>query len=146
MVNIIELVADTPKDSVTGTPGADTITIGATGGMVNGSGGADTITLASTGSAVDYVILDYAHGSATKAGAAAVNNFADGVDKFAFTGLTNGVSDLTVVAGDTAGSSLISIKASASASGYEEYLMHVDVAHTLLSPLGVDFVTVESIV
>jgi hypothetical protein len=143
---IIELVADTPKDSVTGTPGADTIAIGATGGMVNGSGGADTITLAATGSGVDYVLLDYDLGSSTKAGAATVTNFTDGTDKFAFTGLTNGVSDLTVVAGDTAGDSLISIKASASASGYEEYLMHVTgVAYGLLSPLGVDFVTVESI-
>ena len=53
---------------------------------------------------------------------------------------------LTVVAGDTAADSLISIKASASASGAEEYLMHVTgVAYTLLSPLGVDYISVTDL-
>jgi len=141
---IVELVASTPTNSISGTSGADSITALSSGGVINGYGGADTIAL---GSGTDYVILDYSAGSATKAGAATVTSFTDGTDKFAFTGLTNGVSDLTVVAGDTAGDSLISIKASASASGAEEYLMHVTgVAYSLLSPLGVDYVSVEDIV
>ena len=141
---IVELVASTPTNSISGTSGADSITALSTGGTINGYGGADTITL---GAGTDYVILDYSAGSATKAGAATVANFVDGTDKFVINGLTNGVSDLTVVAGDTAGDSLISIKASASASGAEEYLMHVtDVAYTLLSPLGIDYVTVADIV
>jgi len=140
---IVELVASTPTNSISGTSGADSITALSSGGTINGYGGADTITL---GAGTDYVILDYSAGSATKAGAATVANFVDGTDKFVINGLTNGVSDLTVVAGDTAGDSLISIKASASASGAEEYLMHVtDVAYTLLSPLGIDYVTVAEI-
>ena len=141
---IVELVASKATNSISGTSGADSITALSSGGVINGYGGADTIAL---GSGTDYVILDYFAGSATKAGAATVTNFTDGTDKFALGGLTNGVSDLTVVAGDTAGDSLISIKASASASGAEEYLMHVTgVAYSLLSPLGVDYVSVEDIV
>ena len=141
---IVELVASTPTNSISGTSGADSITALSSGGTINGYGGADTITL---GAGTDYVILDYSAGSATKAGAATVANFVDGTDKFVINGLTNGVSDLTVVAGDTAGDSLISIKASASASGAEEYLMHVTgVAYSLLSPLGVDYVAVADIV
>ena len=141
---IVELVASTPIDSISGTSGVDTIDTGDTGVMVNGYGGADSITL---GTSKDYVVLNSTDGSATKAGAATVANFVDGTDKFVINGLTNGVSDLTVVAGDTAGDSLISIKASASASGAEEYLMHVtDVAYNVLSPLGIDYVTVADIV
>ena len=92
------------------------------------------------------MLIGYADGSATAAGAPTVTNFTDGTDKFAFTGLTNGVADLNVVAGTTAADSLISIKASASGSGAEEYLMHVTgVAYTLLSPLGSDYIAVADI-
>jgi hypothetical protein len=136
---IVELVASTPKDSVTGTSLAEDITIGATGGMVNGKGGADIITLASTGSAVDYVVLSSALGSTTEAGAAAVHNFTDGTDKFALDGLT--ASQLTVAAAsDNAAASVISITASG------EYLMYVTgVAASALSPLGIDFMLVADI-
>jgi hypothetical protein len=133
---IVELVASTPKDSITGTSGADTITAASTGGMVNGMGGVDTITL---GSGTDYVILDFAAGSATKAGAGTVTNFTDGTDKFVLSDLT--ASQLTVAEGTTSADSLISIKASASASGAEEFLMYVTgVTTSYLSPLGIDFI------
>jgi hypothetical protein len=138
---IVELVAATPKDSVTGTSGADSITVASTGGMVNGMGGADTIAL---GSGTDYVILGATLGSATKAGAATVTNFTDGTDKFALSGLTT--SQLTVAEGTTSADSLISIKATASASGAEEFLMHVTgVATSALSPLGIDYMLVADI-
>jgi hypothetical protein len=138
---IIELVADTPKDSITGTSGADAITIASTGGMVNGMGGADTITL---GSGTDYVILSSTLGTQTKANAATVTNFTDGTDKFALDGLT--ASQLTVAQGTTAADSVISIKATAAASGYEEFLMHVTgVATSALSPLGIDYMLVADI-
>ena len=141
---IVELVASTPVDSVTGTSLAEDITIGATGGIVNGKGGADIITLASTGSAVDYVVLSSALGSTTEAGAAAVHNFTDGTDKFALDGLT--ASQLTVAAGTTSDDALISIKATETASGYEESLMHVTgVAASSLSPLGIDYMLVADI-
>jgi len=140
---IVELVEGGAVNSIVGTSGVDSITAPSTGVLINGNGGADTIAL---GSGTDYVLIGYADGSATAAGAPTVTNFTDGTDKFAFTGLTNGVSDLNVVAGTTAADSLISIKASASASGAEEYLMHVTgVAYTLLSPLGVDYISVDLI-
>jgi hypothetical protein len=136
---IVELVASTPVDRVTGTSLAEDITIGATGGIVNGKGGADIITLASTGSAVDYVVLSSALGSTTEAGAAAVHNFTDGTDKFALDGLT--ASQLTVAAAsDNAAASVISITASG------EYLMYVTgVAASALSPLGIDYMLVADI-
>jgi hypothetical protein len=141
---IIELVADTPKDSVNGTPGADTISISATGGMVSGNGGKDTITLSTTTSGVDYVILGSTHGTQTKADVSTVTNFTDGTDKFALDGLT--ASQLTVAAGTTSNDALISIKATETASGYEEYLMHVTgVAASSLSPLGIDYMLVADI-
>jgi hypothetical protein len=138
---IVELVASTPKDSITGTSGADSITIASTGGMVNGMGGADTITL---GSGTDYVILSSALGTQTKANAATVTNFTDATDKFALDGLTT--SQLTVAEGTTSADSVISIKASETASGYEEFLMHVTgVATSALSPLGTDYMLVADI-
>ena len=138
---VVELVEGGAVNSIIGTSGVDSITAPSTGVLINGNGGADTIAL---GSGTDYVLIGYADGSATAAGAPTVTNFTDGIDKFAFTGLTNGVSDLNVVAGTTAADSLISIKASASGSGAEEYLMHVTgVAYTLLSPLGVDYISVD---
>jgi hypothetical protein len=138
---IVELVASTPKDSITGTSGADTITAASTGGMVNGMGGADTITL---GSGTDYVILGATLGTQTKAAAATVTNFTDGTDKFALDGLTT--SQLTVAEGTTSSDSVISIKATETASGYEEFLMHVTgVATSALSPLGIDYMLVSDI-
>jgi hypothetical protein len=138
---IIELVADTPKDSVTGTSGVDAITVASTGGMVNGMGGADTIAL---GSGTDYVILTSTLGTQTKANAATVTNFTDGTDKFALDGLT--ASQLTVAEGTTSADSVISIKATETASGYEEFLIHVTgVATSALSPLGIDYMLVSDI-
>ena len=140
---VVELVEGGAYNTITGTSGVDAITAPSTGALINGNGGADTIAL---GSGTDYVLIGYADGSATAAGAPTVTNFTDGTDKFAFTGLTNGVSDLNVVAGTDAADSLISIKASASASGAEEYLMHVTgVAYTYLSPLGSDYISVDLI-
>ncbi|MGY8792024.1 MAG: hypothetical protein ACKVKR_17380, partial [Pseudomonadales bacterium] len=142
---IVELISTTSKDALTGTSGDDSLTASTTGGVINGKGGADTLALAATGSGIDYVVLDKADGSATKAGAATVTNFADATDKFALVGLTT--ADLTVSEGDTSSDTLISIKASASTSGAEEYLMHVTgVATGLLSPLGIDYVLMADIV
>ena len=136
---IVELTASTSRDSLTGTSGDDSLTASTAGGVINGNGGADTLVLATTGNGVDFVILDKADGSATKAGAATVTNFADGTDKLTLFGLTT--ADLTVSEGDTSSDTLISIKASASTSGAEEYLMHVTgVATGLLSPLGIDYI------
>ena len=44
---IVELVASTPTNSISGTSGADSITALSSGGVINGYGGADTITLGS---------------------------------------------------------------------------------------------------
>jgi hypothetical protein len=135
---IVELVAETPISSVTGTSGADALASGNNGMLINGSGGADTIAL---GTGKDYVILAKTDGSETKAGAATVTDFkTSGADKFLLEGLTS--ADISVEAGTTSSDSLISVKAASSTSGNVEYLMHVTgIAVASLDVLSADFIT-----
>jgi hypothetical protein len=112
----VELVASTPKDTITGTDGADTIAGGSTAEVINPGMGADTI---STGSGVDFIVLAAGDGSTTLSSASTVSDFTNGTDKFALEGSLT-FSDLTVAAdATTASDTVISITATS------EYLMTV---------------------
>jgi hypothetical protein len=112
----VELVASTPKDTITGTDGADTIAGGSTAEVINAGMGKDTI---STGSGADFIVLASGDGSTTLANSNTVSDFTNGTDKFALEGSLT-FSDLTVAADATTSSdTVISITATS------EYLMTV---------------------
>jgi hypothetical protein len=112
----VELVASTPKDTITGTDGADTVAGTSLSEVINSGMGKDTIT---TGSGSDIIVLAAGDGSTTLANSNTVSDFTDVTDKFALEGSLT-FSDLTVAAdATTASDTVVSVTATS------EYLMTI---------------------
>jgi hypothetical protein len=93
----VELVASTPKNTITGTDGADTVAGTSSAEVINAGMGKDTI---STGGGADVIVLAAGDGSTTLANSNTVSDFTDASDKFALEGSLT-FSDLTIAADAT---------------------------------------------
>jgi hypothetical protein len=112
----LELVASTPKNTITGTDGADTVAGTSSAEVINAGMGKDTI---STGDGADFIVLAAGDGSTTLANSNTVSDFTNSTDKFALEGSLT-FSDLTIAAdATTPADTVVSVTATS------EYLMTI---------------------